>query len=236
VKRNLSFPIKTSIPVEDYQLDLLEDLFRFSTEQIIDDIEIKKDPRKIFYKSNQEFQYSLVSMFLACALINEDRRVQENKPFFVENITVHNNEENQRIIDFGAISVEYVFDAINPVVIEDWKTYRDKRGLGIKSLIDKKTHLVGLKNFVWGGDPIYEFARFYRKYHEVENEKKIKEQEKNREAFRSSVISSMAKQYTEQQLLSGANPFDVIDNLLGSNDSSHSNFMIEDKTKKKKKK
>lgn len=44
--------------------------------------------------------------------------------------------------------------------------YRDRNGMGIKTLIDTKTNLVGLPDFSRGGDPVYEFARFHRKYTE----------------------------------------------------------------------
>ena len=94
--------------------------------------------------------------------------------------------------------------------------YRDNAGLGIKALIDNKTNLVGLDTYRAGGDPIYEFARFHRKYTEKEHEKEEKRRESAQEALRNALVQSLAAEVSKQQLLAGQDPLALIDRLLSS--------------------
>lgn len=76
--------------------------------------------------------------------------------------------------------------------------------------------MTGLSGFQRGGDPIYEFARFHRKYTEKERIKEEKYRESAQEAFRNAVVQSVANEVAKQQLLAGKNPLEILDNLLNS--------------------
>ena len=119
----------------------------------------------------------------------------------------------------GKINAENVIQAINWEIIEDWKLYRDTECGGIKALVDEKTHLTGLKDYRRGGDPLYEFARFHRKFTEKEN--KIAEDSliQAQNAYRSAVMQSVISEVAKQQLLEGKNPMDVINSLLGQEEN-----------------
>lgn len=123
-------------------------------------------------------------------------------------------EPGVKFISFGKIDPVNVQDAIYEDIIEDWKIYTDKEGLGIKSLVDEKTKLLGLDNYQRGGDPLYEFARFHRKYTEKEHRKEEKARESAQEAFRNAMAQTLATEATKQQLLAGKNPMELLELLF----------------------
>lgn len=203
IKKSLSFKIYSEVDFDNNQLECLNNLYEFSVAQILyHDNEVKFDPRKIFYKSNQELKFALTSICLSQSLVNLNRHVKEDKEFFLENINVSNQDDGYKKVSFGAMQHQNVLDAIDYGVVEDWKTYRDKSGLGIKALMDKKTNLVGLEGFKKGGDPIYEFARFNRKFAEAQNMEEMKIQQDEKYMLKNAMI--------QQQLLEGVSPNDIL--------------------------
>lgn len=185
------------------QLDALWCLNEYCVHQSLHDPEVSRDPRKLSYKANQELHMALVAFCLSHSVVNVQRRHIENKEYFGENISVGCTEKGKKVISFGSINKQNVQEAIFSEIIEDWKIYRDKEGFGIKALVDEKTNLIGLENYQSGGDPVYEFARFHRKYTEKQCRREERARESAQDAFRNTMVQSLANKVTEQKFLEG---------------------------------
>jgi hypothetical protein len=164
--------------------------------------------------TNQEMKYALTAICLAGNLINPMRKHREDLRFFLDNIAVTTEDNNIRYINFGKINPYDVQDAIYYDIVEDWKIYRDKEGQGIITLMDDKTNLVRIDGFEAGGNPLYEFARFHRKYTEKEHRKQERAREEAQIAFRNEMARTIANKVTEQQLLEGKNPMELMEMLF----------------------
>ena len=79
-----------------------------------------------------------------------------------------------------------------------------------------------MKDYHTGGDAVYEFARFQRKYHTYKKKKETKSKESAQEAFRNAVAQQVASQITAQQLLSGKDPMEFVNMLFGKPDFENS--------------
>lgn len=158
--------VQTSVELEDDQLDALENLNQYCVNAALHNPEVIKKPLKVVYKTNEGLKEALVAICLAYSLVNPRRKLRENKEFFDKNITIYQRPGNVKFIDFGEIAPDSVQAAVYWDIIEDWKLYIDRECGGIKALVDEKTNLAGLDNYIRGGDPLYEFARFHRKYTE----------------------------------------------------------------------
>ena len=112
--------------------------------------------------------------------------------------------------------------AINAELIFDWMIYRDFEGRGIYALINEKMDGLTLDEYNAGGCPIYEFARFQRKYHTYKKAKELKSKESAQEAFRNAVAQQVATQITAQQLLEGKDPMEFVNMLFGKPDFENS--------------
>lgn len=214
IDKAVNVNISSDVPFSLEQIEVLEDLNEYCVNQVLSDEEVIFDPRKIPYKANQEMHDALTAMCLSQSLVNPNRKTIENKEFFAHNITIQVPEPGKKAINFGRIETAHVLDAVYPEISEDWKIYRDKKGMGIKALIDEKTNLEGLSNYQRGGDPIYEFARFHRKYTEKERAKENRARESAQEAFRNEMAKTLATKITEQQLLEGRNPMELMEMLF----------------------
>ena len=73
-----------------------------------------------------------------------------------------------------------------------------------------------------GGCPIYEFARFQRKYHDYKTRKETLGKESAQEAFRNAVAQQVAAQITTQQLLEGKDPMEFVNMLFGKQNYENS--------------
>lgn len=213
IERAVSMKIESNVPFDDEQKSMLEGLNVFCVSHVLNDVEISRDPRKIVYKASEEFKTALTAICLSQALTNPNRRNWETREFFIENIGVA-TEGDVKYLEFGKIEPQNVLDAIHWDVIEDWKIFRDKTGYGIKSLIDEKTNLAGLAGYRGGGDILYEFARFQRKYTEKEKRKEQRARESAQEAFRNGMAHTLAVEMTKQQLLEGKNPMEMLEMLF----------------------
>ena len=213
--------IESNVDLDEEQIDLLLDLNRYCVNQVLGNSEVIKDPRKIIYKKNQEFLYALVGIVLAQSLTDPSRKKSEGKEFFEDNITIQTKGESVKYIDFGKIKPEHVREAIYLEIIEDWKIFRDREGLGITSLLDEKTNLAGLSGYKKGGDKLYEFARFHRKYTEKERRKEEAARESAQTAFRNAMVQAVATQVAQQQLLEGKNPMEIVEMLFAPNDKQN---------------
>ncbi len=216
IEKAAAVEISSNVPFGYSQLAALKNLHNYCINQVLKDAEVMKDPRKINYMASQEFKIALVALCLSQAMVNPARRNRETREFFIENINIYQTDEHTKMVDFGNIHPADVDASVYPEIIEDWMIYRDREGFGISSLIDEKTRLTGLNGFQRGGDPIYEFARFHRKYTEKERIKEEKSRDSAQEAFRNAVVQSLANEMTRQQLLAGKNPLEILDNLLNS--------------------
>lgn len=219
IDQAMSCTIVSSVELHPQQMDALQNLNDYCVNLVLQTPEVIRDPLKIIYKSSEEFKLALVAICLCQALTNPRRKIRENKEFFEKNITIYNHANNVKEINFGALDPFNVADAIYWEIIEDWKLYRDNECGGIKALVDEKTRLTGLDTYQRGGDPLYEFARFHRKFTEKEN--KIAEQSKieAQNAFRNAVVQSVATEVAKQQLMQGKNPMDIINSLLSQEDN-----------------
>lgn len=214
ISRAIDVTIVSDVPFEQEHIEVLYSLNEYSVNHVLNDPEILRDPRKILYKANEEFKTCLVAICLAQSLTNPLRKHKETKEFFLENIGVGANNNGEKQISFGNIEPDNVLEAINEEIAEDWKIFRDKDGYGIISLINEKTSLTGLDNYKLGGDLLYEFARFQRKFTEKERAKEQKSRESAQDAFRNAIVQSMATELAKQQLLEGKNPMDLVEMLF----------------------
>lgn len=214
-----SCQVTSNVDFDEEQVAALENLSQYCVQVALDTPEVKKKPLKVIYKANEAMHKALVAMCLAQALVNPRRKNRENKHFFINNITIYQQEGNVKFIDFGQAEAHNIQDAIYWEIVEDWKLYYDKDCGGIRALVDEKTNLTGLDNYTRGGDPMYEFARFHRKYkekvHHQENQSRVAAED----AFRNAVMQSVATEVAKQQLLEGKSPMDIIDSLLNGGDS-----------------
>lgn len=217
VNKVASVRVIANVELAQEQLEALQVLRNHCLNQALDDAEVRRDPRKLRYKTAQELKYSLVAICLAQALTNPARRQAENKEYFMNNIQVATADRDWDRIDFGMAGADNVREAIFPEIINDWMIYRDRNGMGIKTLIDTKTNLVGLPDFSRGGDPVYEFARFHRKYTEKEHRQQEQSRLAAQDAFRNAMVQQVAVEMTKQQMLEGRNPMKLIDMLFAPN-------------------
>ena len=217
VNRIAAVRVIANVELNQDQLEALQILRAHCLNQALNDAEVRRDPRKLRYKTAQELKYSLVAICLSQALINPQRRHIENKEYFVDNIQVTTADRDWDRIEFGQIKPYNVQEAIYPEIINDWMIYRDSNGMGIKNLIDAKTNLVGLPDFNRGGDPIYEFARFHRKYTEKEHRQQEQSRLAAQDAFRNAMVQQVAIEMTKQQMLTGGNPMDLLNQLFAPN-------------------
>ncbi len=216
VNKVASVRVIANVELMQEQLEALQVLRAHCLNQALDDSEVRRDPRKLRYKTAQELKYSLVAICLAQALVNPARRQTENKEYFVNNIQVLTADRDWDQIDFGEITAIHAQSAVYPEIVNDWMIYRDHNGMGIKTLIDAKTNLVGLPDFNRGGDPIYEFARFHRKFTEKEHRQQEQSRLAAQDAFRNAMVQQVAVEMTKQQMLAGKNPMELIDMLFAS--------------------
>lgn len=208
----------SNVPLSGKQLDLLKELNIFCANQVLDDGEVLRDPKKLIYKTNHELKYALTAVCLARSLINPHTRNYETRDFFETNISISSSEDGYKTISFGAINPEEVKAAIYPEIIHDWIIYRDKYGRGINALMDEKTHLDLLENFQRGGEAAYEFARFERKLSERRFKKEDKAKENAQETFRNVMVQAVAAEIAKQQLAAGNNPLELVNMLFSPKD------------------
>lgn len=219
IDNSVNVELNCDVEFNNEQLDALWCLNEYCVHQSLYDPEVRRDPRKLSYKANQELHTALVAFCLSQSLINVQRRNVENKEYFSENISVGIVERGQKTISFGGLNKQNVQEAIFSEIIEDWKIYRDKEGFGIKALVDEKTNLTGLDNYQRGGDPVHEFARFHRKYTEKQCKREERARESAQDAFRNTMIQSLANKVTEQKLLEGKSMDEMmamVDSLFNS--------------------
>lgn len=215
--------IKTNVFLTPRQLDIISQLNEFSTNKILSDDEVERDPRKIAYKTNQELKIAMISLCLSIALMNHRSKNKYTKEFFEDNIFIESENNDTLNIRFENIEEKIVDNAINPELIFDWMIYRDNEGRGIFSLINEKVcDISDLNDYSTGGDAVYEFARFQRKYHTYKKKKETKSKESAQEAFRNAVAQQVAVQITSQQLLSGKDPMEFVNMLFSKPDFENS--------------
>lgn len=208
--------VECEFPLAPEKLAMLKGLNAYCVSQVLYDPEVIRDPRKINYFANQELKLAVMAFCLSEALVNPQRRNRETKEFFAENINIYLRDEHTKVICFGALEHHKADAALYNEIVEDWKIYRDREGLGIKALVDNKTNLAGLSDYMRGGDPVYEFARFHRKYTEQEHRRQEQNRQATEQAFRNGIVQSLAQEISKQQLLEGRNPMELIDMIFHS--------------------
>ncbi len=211
-------PIACDALLDNDQYELLQQLNIFCAGQVLADAETAKDPRKIMYKTNQELKIALIALSLARALTNHRSKQKYTKEFFEKNINIFSDANGTKNISFGDIEESEVEKTINSEMIFDWMLYRDREGRGISALIDEKTFSCGLDDFNQGGDPVYEFARFQRKYFEHKHRKELSGRESAQETFRNTIVQQAAVEIAKQQLLAGQNPMELVNLLFDAQD------------------
>lgn len=227
VNQAFNCQVKSSVELTCEQLAALQNLNEFCVNLAVENDEVVKNPLKISYKTNEYIKQALVAICLSYSLVNPRRKMRENKDFFEKNIMIYQKNHIEKLIDFGNIVDDTVTNSIYWEIVEDWKLYVDKDCGGIKALIDEKTNLIGLDNYARGGDPLYEFARFHRKYTEKEKVVEEKSRIAAKDAFRGAVLQSVASEIAKKQLEQGKDPMEVIESLLGDN------FSLTDNSKKR---
>ena len=216
IERAIGNNLITDVPLGFSQMQALDVLNRYCVEQTLGDEEVMRDPRKLAYKSNQEMQLALSALCLSQSLIRPKRNYKETREFFSSNISVTMAEDGAKVISFGKIPVDLVQEAIYDSIVEDWRIYRDREGMNIKSLVDVKTNFTGLSGFMRGGNQVQEFARFNRKYFEKEKRKEERAREDLENSMRAAIAQNVMSKMTEQLLAEGKSPQEIMDSLMGS--------------------
>ena len=207
--------LMTSIPLTNDQMRLVTLLNDFAIHQAEYDPEVRQFPAKMMYKVNDELKLGLVALLTTCSLLDPLRHGNEAQKFFEDQIKIIQDSDGNKVIDFGAIRPELIHQSFIPEVIDDWILYRDINGDGIHALMDRKTYLQGLSTYARGGHPVYEFARFYRRFMEDKLAKKIQENQKVKEI----ALKSLTDQVIQHQLELGNSPQQLLENIL-SNDTA----------------
>ena len=99
--------------------------------------------------------------------------------------------------------------------------YRDQNGKGIRALMDEKNFYQDLEDYQKGGHPVYEFARFERKFYEHKQGKERTAKENAQEAFRNTIVQQVAAEIAKQQIASGKNPMELVNLLFSSQDYNY---------------
>lgn len=216
VERAIGKNLFTDVSLGFQQMQALDVLNRYCVQQTLGDEEVIRDPRKLAYKSNQELQLALSALCLSQSLIRAQRTYKENREFFSSNIMVTMSEDGVKTISFGAIPQDLVQEAIYDSIVEDWRIYRDREGMNIKSLVDVKTNFTGLSGFMRGGNSVQEFARFNRKYYEKEKKKEERAREELENTMRAAIAQNIFSKMTDQMLEAGKSPQEIMDSLMNS--------------------
>lgn len=192
------------------QLNLLQKLNIFAVYQVTHDSEVRSMPVKAFYKVNQELELALVALMTTCSMLDPKREGNETEKFFEKEIKIIQKDSTQKYIDFGRIRPFLLQNFLIPEIVDDWILYRDVAGDGIYALIDRKTELQGLPSYSRGGSPVYEFARFYRKF----MEDKILHKRKSQNDFKESLIKTLSEQIVHQQLEQGYSAQEILNRIM----------------------
>ena len=155
----------------------------------------------MIYKVNEELKLALVAMLMTCVVMDYHRQGREMKEFFDAQVKIIQKDSGEKTFDFGVIRPELLERFLIPEMVDDWITYRDVNGDGIHALVRKKMGFKKLPGYEKGGDPLYEFVRFYRKLMENKQHKS----EQLLEMFQKDAVQSLANKVVEQQLLPSIN-------------------------------
>ena len=202
--------IQTSFPFLKEAQALLQKLNSFAHYQIAHDYEAQCMPAKTIYKVNQELKLALVALMTTCSMLDPKREGWEAKKFFEKEIKIIQRSSSQKYIDFGAIRPFLIQNFLIPEIVDDWILYRDVAGDGIHALVDRKTALQGLSSYSRGGEPVYEFSRFYRKF----MEDKIAKKKQTQNDFKKIAMKTLSEQLIGQQLASGHSAQDILDHIM----------------------
>jgi len=208
--------ITSSVPLTKHQFQQLEKLNLFAVHQASNNHEVQMMPAKMIYKVNEEFKTALVAMLTTCAVMDYHRQGRETKDFFENQVQIFQKRSGEKILDFGVIRPDLLERFLIPEIVDDWITYRDVNGDGIHALARKKTGFLGLSGYEKGGDPVYEFVRFY---HSLMADKQRKS-EKLLETFQQAAVCSLANHVVHQQLLEGHSPDTIMNRLLKPSEST----------------
>lgn len=202
--------IVTSFPFTKTQFEQLQKLSLFAVHQASNNDEVRLMPAKMIYKVNEELKLALIALLVTCSVMDFQRQGQETKEFFDAQIKIIQKNNGKKNIDFGIIRADLLERFLIPEIVDDWITYRDVNGDGIHALMRKKTGFIGIKNYEKGGEPLYEFVRFYHKF----MEQKQRKSEKLLEQFKQEAVHSLANKVVEQQLLEGRSPDTILKSLM----------------------
>ena len=218
--------IRSSFPFTKSQFEQLIKLNLFAVHQASYNDEVRMMPAKMIYKVNAELKTALIVLLMTCAVIDYQRQGRETKDFFDSQINVIQKRSGEKVIDFGQIRSDLLERFLIPEIVDDWITYRDVNGDGIHALSRKKTGFLGVAGYEKGGDPMYEFVRFYRKLMEQKQYKS----EKLLERFQQEAVQSLANHVVEQKLLAGQSPADILKSLTDESETKTFTKKIEKST------
>ncbi|MBQ4472512.1 MAG: hypothetical protein II942_04665 [Alphaproteobacteria bacterium] len=202
--------ILVSQPLTTAQFQILSILNQFAIHQARYNPEVQRFPAKMIYKVNDELKMALVALLTTCSLLDPTRNGEEAQKFFEEQVKITQDLNGNKTIQFGKIRPDLVEHALIPEVVDDWILYRDVNGDGIHALMDRKTHLQGLATYARGGHPVYEFARFYRRF----MEDKIAKSQRAKEKAKEIALKSLTDQVIQRQLNNGYSPQQLLENLM----------------------
>ena len=213
----------SSFPLTQSQFNQLEKLNLFAIHQASNNDEVRSMPAKMIYKVNEELKLALIAMLMTCVVMDYRRQGREIKEFFDTQVKITQKHTGEKVFDFGAIRPDLLERFLIPEMVDDWITYRDVNGDGIHALSRKKTGFIGLSGYEKGGEPLYEFVRFYRKL----MEDKQRKSERVFEQFQRDAIQSLANQVVERQLLAGRSSDDILKSLMNGSTIENSMQQIE---------
>jgi len=202
--------IRTKMPLSEEGEGLLQKLNAFAHYQAAHDYEVQCMPAKVTYKVNQELRLALVALLTTCSLLDPNREGRETEKFFEKEIKIIQKSTSEKYIDFGNIRPFLVQNFLIPEIVDDWILYRDVAGDGIHALVDKKTGLQGLPTYARGGDPVYEFSRFCRKF----MEDRIARKQASQNDFKKMAMKSLSDELVREQLAAGYSAHEILDHII----------------------
>ena len=212
IKKASEVEIISNIPFNETQISLLRELNYFAATQTLLDEEVLRDPRKILYKTNQNFKTALVSLCLTQVLINKRSKGYYTKEYFEKNIDVRTIDAGVKRVDFGNCEDSEVVSAINEEKVFDWILYC--QGRGIEAFVAEKTDCRGLDGFVPGYSQEYEFSRFERIHSEAKRRKQSEEKERLQQEFKTSFMKELAAGLAKQQIENSSNVMELVSSLF----------------------
>lgn len=210
VNKAINQPLKT---IPELTAEVEKQLYRlhlFCCQQSIHFPEVKHNPLILGFHALNEMKLALMGILISYRLVDPSCPYNWDHVFFERNIFPHKKANGNIIIAFKNIPQDIINKAITEEIVTDWMIYRAYGHNGIRTLMDIKTRLQTLPDYMRGGHPADEFSRFERKMREHTNRKEIHKEETLDIEFRKTLVRTVAEQTAEKLIASGLSAQDIL--------------------------